>query len=219
MPFVPFGNFALRTVVTMKANYLFSALASLLLALSFWLVGCTIPRFGIGGQYQEGESQFLKGRGGNMDSAITALESVVTRDPTYKDSLTLLGRAYFAKGRYQDALQILQRALAVNPEDEAAWLVLGLAQLRLGQNEKGLETVKSGITLISKVSVNGYHGFIAWDFRGTIRSAVRRTVFLATKGLDEKEDLIRSAETVLRLIDDEEHYQRYITTQQRRDDY
>ncbi|HME61909.1 MAG TPA: tetratricopeptide repeat protein, partial [Candidatus Binatia bacterium] len=69
-----------------------------------------------------------------MDKAIVALESVVGQDPTYKSSLTYLGRAYYRKGRYRDAFAILQRAVAVNKEDEQAWLVLGVTELRLGQN-------------------------------------------------------------------------------------
>ena len=55
-----------------------------------------------------------------MDRAVVALEAVVMADPTYKDSLTYLGRAYYRKGRYQDAFAILQRASAVNPDNEIA---------------------------------------------------------------------------------------------------
>ena len=69
----------------------------------------------MGGRYEEGRDQFLRGRAGDMDTAITALESVVSQDPTYKLSLMYFGRAYYRKGRYQDAFAVLQRALAVNP--------------------------------------------------------------------------------------------------------
>jgi tetratricopeptide (TPR) repeat protein len=179
-----------------------------------------IPRMGVGGQYQEGKAQFLRGRGGNMDMAIVALESVVSQNPTYKDSLTLLGRAYYAKGRYQDAYQILQRALAVNPKDEVAWLVLGLTELRLGDDQRGLETLKSGITAVARLNTNSFTAeYPSWDYRGGIRAAIRRTVFLAQKGLEEKDELIRSAETVLLRMDEEERYQRIVTGQQRRDDF
>src|SRR3970040_593734 len=85
-----------------------------------------VPRFGIGGRYEEGREQFLRGRGGDMDTAIRALESVVSQDPTYKQSLTDLGRAYYRKGRFQDAHAVLQRALAVDKEDEMAWSALGV---------------------------------------------------------------------------------------------
>ena len=112
-----------------------------------------------------------------MNRAIIALESVVKEDPTYRDSLTLLGRAYYRMGRYEVARQILERTLAyVNKDDEIAWLVLSMAMLRMGENEKGLETLKGAITLVSKKSVDGYRDYPAWDKNGVVRTAIRRTV-------------------------------------------
>lgn len=154
-----------------------------------------------------------------MDRAIVALESVVKENPTYRDSLTLLGRAYYKRGRYEDARQILMRAVAVNKDDEIAWLVLSMAMLRLGENEKGLETLKGAITLLSKVSRNGYRDYPDWDSNGLVRTAIRRTVLLATKGLDEKESLLTSADTILSQMDQEENYQRMELPRQKRRDY
>lgn len=172
----------------------------------------------MGGRYEEGKDQFLRGRGGDMDRAIIALESVVKENPSHRDSLTLLGRAYYRRGRYEDARQILMRAVAVNKDDEIAWLVLSMAMLRLGENEKGLETLKGAITLLSKVSVNGYRDFPVWDINGLVRSSIRTTVHLATKGLEEKENLLRAAETLLTRLDEEENFQRFETPRQRRKD-
>src|SRR6266550_1436381 len=148
-------------------------------ALLSFSLGCNhwVPRFGVGGRYEEGIEQFLRGRGGDMDTAIVALESVVSQDPTYKYSLTYLGRAYYLKGRYQDAFAVLQRAVAVHKDDEQAWMALGLAQLRLGQNDTGIESLKGGITLASRVMVDGYHNYIYWDTRGLIRASMRRSAF------------------------------------------
>jgi tetratricopeptide (TPR) repeat protein len=178
--------------------------------LSVLAAGCTanLPRFGTGGRYEEGRDQFLRGRGGDMDKAVVALEYVVSRDPTYKDSLTLLGRAYYRKGRYQDAHAILQRALAVNKEDEIAWITLGVTQLRLSQNEKAIETLKGGLTLASKVMVENYHNYPYWDIRGTVRGAIRRAAFMVMKGPEEKENIIQSTDRLLSLIDDEENFQK-----------
>ena len=180
----------------------------LVLIFLIFVAGCThyIPRFGIGGRYEEGRDQFFRGRGGDMDTAVNALEAVVKQDPTYKKSLTYLGRAYYRKGRYQDAYAILQRALAVDKDDEMAWLTLGLTQLRLGQNEQGLETLKGGITLASRVMVEGYHDHEKWDIRGVIRASIRRSAFLLTKGLPEKENIIQNTDRLLALVDDEENY-------------
>jgi tetratricopeptide (TPR) repeat protein len=189
-------------------NSLFNYPVAVLLVLTF--VGCThsIPRFGMGGHYEEGRDQFLRGRAGDMDKAVVALEGVVSQDPTYKYSLTYLGRAYYKKGRYQDAYAILRRALAVNKDDELAWLALGLTQLRLGQNETGIETLKGGITLASKVLVEGYHNYIYWDTRGVVRASLRRSAFLLTKGVEEKENIIQATDRLLAQIDDEENFQK-----------
>jgi tetratricopeptide (TPR) repeat protein len=143
-----------------------------------------------------------------MDVAITALESVVSQDPTYKYSLTYLGRAYYRKGRYKDAYAILQRASAVNNDDEQAWLALGLTQLRVGQSEKGIETLKGGITLASKSMVDGYRNFMYFDTRGLIRASIRRSAFLLTKGVEETNNIIDATDRLLAQVDDEENFQR-----------
>jgi tetratricopeptide (TPR) repeat protein len=178
--------------------------------LSLLAAGCTanLPRFGTGGRYEEGRDQFLRGRGGNMDTAIEALEFVVSKDPTYKSSLMYLGRAYYRKGRFQDAHAILQRALALNPEDEQAWLAFGLTQLRLGQTQKGMESLKGGITLASKVMVDGYHNYLYWDTRGVIRASIRRSAFLLSRGPEERDNIIQANDRLLTQIDDEENFQK-----------
>jgi tetratricopeptide (TPR) repeat protein len=167
-----------------------------------------IPRFGIGGRYNEGREQFTRGRGGDMDKAVAALEAVVQEDPTYRDSLTLLGRAYYRKGRYRDANQILQRALVVNKDDEIAWLMLGMTQLQLGEEEKGIATLKGAITLISKVATRGYRGYPEWDVKGGVRNAISRSAFEVTKGAEGKENILRACDTLLARLDDEENFQR-----------
>ena len=181
-----------------------------LLLVAVLIYGCSnsLPRFGTGGRYEEGRDQFLRGRGGDMDRAVVALEAVVMADPTYKDSLTYLGRAYYRKGRYQDAFAILQRALAVNPDNEIAWISLGVTQLQLGESEKGIETLKSGITLASKVMVEGYHNYEKWDIRRTIQASIRRSAFLIISESQAKEKIIQSVNQLLAQVDDEENFQK-----------
>jgi len=181
-------------------------LAAILLSVS----GCSAPKwyFGTGGKYNEARLEVTRGRGGNLDKAISNLEAIVQKDPTYRDSLTLLGRAYYKRERYDDARLILQRSLVVNSSDEIAWIVLGLTQLRLGEDEKGLEAVKGGITLLNKQSTDGYRGHANWDRAGRVRASIRRAIVVALKGLEEKENLIRSVEAILATMDAEEFHQR-----------
>jgi tetratricopeptide (TPR) repeat protein len=189
-----------------------------LLSMVFLTLACNhaIPRFGIGGKYEEGKEQFLRGRSGDMQVAIVALENVVSQDPTYKDSLTYLGRAYYRTQKYQPAHAILQRALVVNKEDEMAWMAFGLTQLRLGQDDAGVESLKGGITLASKVMVDGYHNHLYFDTRGLIHAQIRRAAFLLTKGIEEKANIISNTDRLLALIDDEENFQRNTRIQNNR---
>ena len=181
------------------------ALCCAVLTIGYLTFGCShsIPRFGIGGRYLEGQQEVTKGRFGDVDKAILALEDVVRQDPTYQDSLTLLGRAYYKKGRYWDAFEILKRALAVNSEDEIGWIALGLTQLRLGDDQKGFETLKGGLTLLNKVSIDGYKGIGFWDKNGSVRTAIRQSIFLLIKEVEAKEKIISSGEVLLARIDDE----------------
>ena len=189
------------------------------------LIGCgdiftaDIPRLGTAGRYTEARQQFLKGSGGSMEKAIADLSDIVKEDPTYKDSLMLLGRAYYNQGIYETSRQMLQRALRVNKEDEIAWLTLGMAQLRLGEDDKGIETLQGAITLVSKASKPGYRGYPEWDSKGLVRSYISRSVIELRKGLDAKPSLLRTCEALLVRMDDEEHFQKTAAPQMRRQDY
>ena len=189
-----------------------------LLVLSFQFIsGCSRPDwfFGAGGRYNEANIELLRGRAGNLDKAIDNLQAVVQDDPTYRDSLTLLGKAYYRKGRYYESYSIIQRALAVNKEDEIAWLIFGLAQFRVGDNAKGLETIKGGLTLMAKAMAQDYRGYPNWDPRRMVRNSLNRSVFQALKGLEERENLIQITEQLLARIDEEEWFQRHDKTIER----
>ena len=182
----------------------------LIAAAMILLSACNRPDwfFGTGGKYNEAEIEMLRGRAANYDKAIASLQFVVQENPTYRDSLTLLGKAYYRKGRYRDAYLIIQRALAVNKDDEIAWLVYGLAQMRVGEPAKGLETIKGGLTLLAKAMGDDYRGWAGWDPRGTVRSSLNRAVFQALKGIEERDTLVQATEQLLARIDEEEWYQR-----------
>jgi tetratricopeptide (TPR) repeat protein len=154
-----------------------------------------------------------------MGKAIADLEPIVAKEPTYKDSLTLLARAYYNQARYKDAYEMLRFALGVNKEDEIAWTALGMTQIRLGEDEKGIETLKGAITLVSRVSKSGYRDYKDWDNKGLIRSTISRTAFLLQKGLEEKDNILRACETLLARMDEEEHYWIIAAPQQRRYNY
>jgi tetratricopeptide (TPR) repeat protein len=176
--------------------------------------------FGSGGKYNQAITELGRGRGhGNIDLAIANLEEVARQDPTYRDTLTQLGRAYYRKVRYQDAYAILQRALAINKEDEIAWLVLGLTELQLGLDERGVQSLKGGLTLLYKVNGDGYRGWDNWDTGGRVKDSIRRAVFEVRKGTEAKENLIRSVERLLAQIDTEDFRRRTGRAQEFKEEY
>ena len=182
-----------------------------------FVFGCSRPDWfvGLNGKYNEGRFELIRRTGGNMDKAINNFEAIASEDPAYRNTLTLLGRAYYKKGRYPDAHLILQRAVRLNNDDEIAWLIFGITQMRLGDNDRGLESVRGGLTLFAKATADDkYRGYNGWDPAGRVKTAGRRAVFLALKGLEQKDDLIRSVEAVLSAVDDEEFHQIFEKTQQ-----
>jgi hypothetical protein len=64
--------------------------------------------------------------------------------------------------------------------------------------------------------VDGYRGYNPWDIDNQVKNATRRAVFVALKGLEDKEGLIRSVEAILAAVDDEEFYQTIERPQQRK---
>lgn len=198
----------MNTVSRMSRMY-FSRLRQFFFAVCYlspvvFTIACgRLAGVGVGGHYNEAKIEFVKPHG-DMDKVMSNLSYVMDRDPLYQDSLTLLGRAYYQKGRYQDAFQVFTRAVAVNKEDEIGWIMLGLTQLRLRDDVKGLESLKGGLTLFSKASKEGYRGIEFWDKKGLVRAALSRAAFDVTRGPENKEAVIRSTEILLRRVDDEE---------------
>jgi tetratricopeptide (TPR) repeat protein len=197
--------------MTIYSKYFFARAGHLILVFGLQLsLGCARPDLfvGLSGKYNEGKFELLRRVGGNTDKAIDNFESIAKQDPTYRDSLALLGRAYYKKGRYQDAYAVLQRAVAIRNDDDLAWLTYGATQLRLGDDQRGLESVQGGLTLFSKATADhNYRSYTGWDPADRVKTATRRAVFVALKGLEQKDDLIKSVETILTAVADEEFHQ------------
>ena len=178
------------------------------------LSGCWRPAgFGVGGKYNDALTEMGKSpSGGDVNRAITDLEYVVHRNPRYRDSVTQLGRAYYYAGRYPSAFEVLKRSLALNKDDEIGWIVMGLTQLRRGDDQRGLESFKGGLTLLARATRSGYKDIRDefWDSHGVVRRTLRRSIGLARGGVGEKRKLLRAGELLLhrihRVIDESEAY-------------
>ncbi len=180
-------------------------LVVLLLASGCSFLDFRLPALGKAGKYRTAKRDLALPRGAGASTAVPLLEAIVKEDPFYRDALTQLGRAYYQQRRYQVALQILRRAVLVDKEDEIAWLLLGLTRLRLGDDQKGLESFKGGLSLLYKKATKyDYRGYESWDKNKVVQSSIRRAIFQVQKGgLENKRRLIRSGELILTRIDDE----------------
>jgi hypothetical protein len=87
-------------------------------------------------------------------------------------------------------------------------MTLGITQFRLGEDEKGLESLQNGLAFLNGASKGGYRGFLYWDLNGTLRDSIRKTIVqVAEEGLNAKDRIIRSTEVLLVRVDNEERSQ------------
>ena len=176
-----------------------------LLASSCSVLDFRLPALGKAGKYRSAKRELVRPGGAGASTAVPLLEKLVKEDPFYTGALTLLGRGYYQQRRYPAASEILQRAVLVDQEDEIAWLLLGLTQLRLDNDQKGLESLKGGLSLLYKKATKyDYLGYESWDMNKVVQSSIRRAIFQVQKGgLENKQRLIRSGELILIRIDEE----------------
>ena len=73
-------------------------------------------------------------------SAINELKPIVDANPNDADSIELLAQAYAAVGnRRNDALELYQRLVTLQPENERAAVSLGLLKIQTGEVQQGLD--------------------------------------------------------------------------------
>ncbi len=61
-----------------------------------------------------------------------------------------LGEIEREKGRHQEAIALLKRAIERKKNYSVAWLALGKSQLESGNTDESIETFKNGIAIASK---------------------------------------------------------------------
>jgi tetratricopeptide (TPR) repeat protein len=153
-----------------------------LFSLLVFLAGCTSLQ--TGGELQYGRQALLKG---NNEAALGYFYSAAQEDPNYvyatgsspKQSVwSYVGRSEYLTGRFPQARQDLERALAGNREEDIARLYLGLTLAREGDRQRGLKEIESGMRGINNFLdyINQAQRFSIgqfWDPGGDIRSAIQ----------------------------------------------
>jgi len=135
---------------------------------------------------------------GNYQTARSYFERAAQIDPNYiyRSDLpggsvqSYLGRVDYVTERYPQARQELERALAINKDDNVTRLYLGLTLARMGDRENGLREIQSAMqglydwVMYVQENFRYTHGQF-WDINGTIRSAIQADlVMIVSKQID-----------------------------------
>src|SRR6266403_191217 len=165
-----------------------------LFALFVFIAGCTSLLSG--GDVQSGRQALLAG---NNESALGYFSSAANRDPNYiyatgsspKQSVwSYVGRSEYLTGRFPQARQTLERALASNRDEDIARLYLGLTLAREGDRQRGLKEIESGMRGINSFLdyINQAQRFNIgqfWDVDRDIRRAIQSDLaMISGKDLD-----------------------------------
>jgi tetratricopeptide (TPR) repeat protein len=163
-------------------------------SLLVFLAGCTSLQ--TGGELQYGRQALLKG---NNETALGYFYSAAQEDPNYvyatgsspKQSVwSYVGRSEYLTGRFPQARQDLERALAGNREEDIARLYLGLTLGREGDRPSGLKEIEGGMRGINNFLdyINQAQRFSIgqfWDPDRDIRSAIQSDLaMISGKDLD-----------------------------------
>ncbi len=90
---------------------------------------------------------FVLGSKGELDSAVVYLQRAVQLDPQLSEGWTNLGSAYFALKRYSDAIDALERSLALGTQTEIVTFNLALSHLALADTSSGLRYLQQSLDL------------------------------------------------------------------------
>ncbi len=149
-------------------------------SLSVLLLLCGCATFNTGTQVQSGRRALLVN---DPAQALPYFLEAAQSDPNYvyrsgyfhEGVWTYVGRTQYATKRYAEALQSLERALSLDPEDLLARLYLGLTLVRGGENARGAKEILAGMKGIYDWLnyINRAHPFEAyWDPLGEIRKSI-----------------------------------------------
>ncbi len=87
---------------------------------------------------------------GHQDLALRELDRAIKADPKSSESYYEIGRIYYERGSYLDAIHNLEQAKAINPASVRTYHNLGLAYAALREDSKAVTNFEEGLRLNSK---------------------------------------------------------------------
>jgi tetratricopeptide (TPR) repeat protein len=85
--------------------------------------------------------------GSNLDEAESLIQRALKLQPANGGYLDSLGWVYYKKGQYKRAMEVLERAVALDKNEGVIWEHLGDALVALGQKKDALEKYREALRL------------------------------------------------------------------------
>jgi tetratricopeptide (TPR) repeat protein len=193
-----------------------------LLSMMVLLSACTSLQ--VSGEFTSGRQAYLTG---NNEAALAYFYSAAQKDPNYVYGTALqqgiwsyVGRSEYAIGRFPQARQNLERALAANKGEDVARLYLGLTLARSGDQQRGLKEIEGGMKGIYDFLeyVTEAHRFSFgqfWDPNLEIRKAIRTDLAMISGRDLDWQKLIADGEWLGKQIEEESDRARRDETRER----
>jgi tetratricopeptide (TPR) repeat protein len=119
-----------------------------------------------------------------MNLAERDLRAILEQDPDNAQALNALGYTLADRtDRYPEALELIERALALKPDDPFVLDSMGWIQYRLGNNEEAIKYLKRALSIRNDAEISAHLGEVLW-VTGDRRQA--RTVW--KKALEDTPD-------------------------------
>jgi tetratricopeptide (TPR) repeat protein len=190
----------------------------LFLALLLFVVASGCASIQNGTDFQAGRNALLSGK---SEVALSYFQNVAEKNPSYhygtayrQGVLGFLGRSQYEVGQLAQAQKNLERALAMNRNDNSARLFLGLALARSDDRQRGATEIAN--------SMQGIHEFLEWftqaqrssfgqfwDPTRKIRSAIENDLAMIRRNEINWPVLIADGEWLGKEIDRENDRARY----------
>jgi tetratricopeptide (TPR) repeat protein len=109
------------------------------------------------------------------DLAIPELKAVVALDPNNLDARANLGVLLFFRGEYADALPQLRTALKIQPDLWKIQALLGMSEMRLGQQTEGRQDLETAFPQLQDEKIKMQVGkalIDSYTFTGELAQAV-----------------------------------------------
>lgn len=156
---------------------------SILLVLCVFFSGCSTT-MQVGGDFQAGRRALI---GGDDEEALRRFQSVAESNPNFvfatgsspRQSIwSYVGRTQYLTDQFPQARQSLERAISGDRPENIARLYLGLTLIQLGEQQRGLKEIETGLHGINDFINNiartqGFSIGQFWDPNRDIRNAIQ----------------------------------------------